>query len=139
VLGSRLNEAAWRVVVEPWLLKWVSVFLVGLLQPEPLLFIWDQCLLFDDWKTAIEAGAVAVLLAVRDQLLATRVASGHTHAHPPVRAGVEDRGALTDAMATIYLFALRGGRRPGLRTARADAQPDTSSGESLWRRVSGSK
>ena len=75
MLGSRLAEAAWRVVIEPWVLKWCSVFMVGLLQPEPLLFLWDQCILIGDWRTPIEACCVAVLLGIRDHLLTTRAAS----------------------------------------------------------------
>jgi hypothetical protein len=75
MLASRLQEAAWRVLIDQFILRWCTDFLVGVLQPEPLLFLWDQCVLLQDWKAPVEACCVAILLCVRDDLLTTRAAT----------------------------------------------------------------
>ena len=74
-LGKHLAQDAWQVLTEHVVLQWCGCAMVGVLQADALLLLWDRCVKDSDWLKAVVYFCVAVLLELREPLLKTKAAA----------------------------------------------------------------
>ena len=74
-LGKHLAQDAWQVLTEHVVLQWCGCAMVGVLQADALLLLWDRCVKDSDWLKAVVYFCVAVLLELREPLLQTTAAA----------------------------------------------------------------
>ena len=74
-LGKHLAPDAWQVLTEHVVLQWCGCAMVGVLQADALLLLWDRCVKDSDWLKAVVYFCVAVLLELREPLVQTTAAA----------------------------------------------------------------
>ena len=73
-LGKHLMQEPWRVVTEHMLTQWCSGAMVGVLQTDSLLLVWDRCVHDRDWLKTVLLTCTIVLLELAAPLLLTETA-----------------------------------------------------------------
>ena len=66
-LGKHLAQDAWQVLTEHVVLQWCGCAMVGVLQADALLLLWDRCVQDRKWIPSIACQSSLPFCSLRDQ------------------------------------------------------------------------